>query len=312
MTAAYETNSETKSSARNLTRSVLLVALIFTSLSLGSASANATTTAKSFAFGPGTPLASGSQASVSLNVPARTSVKVSGVLNPVSGLPVTVVIDVLRPSGGSAASLTLITPVGGLPGLPFIFPVEAITGFSSQVGCPSPWKVRVKTINGATPGVGVSGGITFDYQRPDTVNLDMVGDSISVEKNDTENVELSGHGTLGIANGTLIAGTGEFRIKAKWDTDDLWYWRDHFKVTVKLKKPNGQIADFEKRYSQTNDHVGSSSRLDFRYTVTPADAALTGTWKLKIIGNSTVNIKSFDIENFAFPGFNSTFHAECN
>jgi len=313
MAAEYKTirNAE---STQSLTRLLSAMAVVVLALTLSAARVNATTTVKSFAFGPGTSLPTSSQATVTLNVPARTVVKVTGVLNQASGIPVLVVVDVIPPGGPVAASLNLATVPG--TALPIIFPVETITGWSSQVGCPSAWRVRVRTRNGSVPAGGVSGSITFDYEKPGTVNLDMVGNSISIDRNDTKTRELSAHGTLGIANHTLIAGTGEFRIRAKWDSIPAAPWEvgSNFRLTVRLLKPDGTEADTETGRSQ--HYSGSAKKVDFWYTVTPQDALMTGPWKLKIfntVGASDAprDAVNFDIENPAFPSFNSTFKAQC-
>jgi len=318
MTAEYKTIPKADSTLRtrsSITFLLIAMGVVVLTLTLSAARVNATTTARSFAFGPGTSLPTNSQATVSLNVPARTVVKVTGVLNQASGIPVLVVVDVIPPGGSTVASLNLVTVPG--TALPIIFPVETITGWISQVGCPSAWRVRVKTQNGAVPAGGVSGSITFDYEKPGAVNLDMVGNSISIDRNDTEERELSAHGTLGIANNTLIAGTGEFRIRAKWDSVPAFLWEAgrNFRLKVRLLKPDGSEADTETGRSQ--HYRGRKKKVDFWYTVTPEDALMTGPWKLKIfntVGASDAprDAVNFDIENLAFPSFNSTFKAQCN
>ena len=297
--------------AQLLTKSFLVLAVIVLALTLSSAHANASTTAKAFAFGPGTNSPTSNQDTVTLSVPARTVVKVSGVLNPASGLPVMLVIQVFRPQSGAAVA-TLTLPTAPAVSVPIIFPIEMVTGWTSQVGCPSAWRVRVRTQNGAVPAGGVSGSITFDYEKPDTVNLDMVGNAISINRNDTKTVSLSGHGSLGIANNTLIAGTGEFRIRARWDTDlaDVLHFGQFFRLKVRLLRPDGSTASEDVGFSQ---HRNGGGKLDLRYTVTPADAAQTGPWKLRIFNTQDsvrVKIVNFDIESFG--SFNSTFIAQCN
>lgn len=302
-----------------VTKVVLTLATIVTTLGAFSpASVNATIQEKRFAFGPGTAPPT-SSATATLNVPARTTIRITGLLNPVSGLTigVPVVVDVFRPGEtSSAASLTtLAAPLvaANQPSVPFAFLVET---FTSQVGCPSTWRVRVRTQNNSVPSAAVTGSVIFDFQRPGIVNLDMVGDSISVNRNDTKTRNLAGHDTLGVANSSLIAGTGTFRIKAKWDTDpgDVFHLGQFWRVNVALLRPNGSVADSETGRSQ--HYNGSLKKVDFSYTVTPADAAMTGgPWKLRIrntVGSEQVKIVNFDIENFAFPGFKSTFQAACN
>ena len=319
MTAEYKTirNAESTLVPRSstLTRLLIATSVLVLALTSSATSVNATTTVRTFAFGPGTNSPTSSQATVTLNVPARTVVKVTGVLNQASGIPVLVVVDVIPPGGPTAASLNLVTVPG--TSLPIIFPVETITGWSSQVGCPSTWRVRVRTQNGAVPAGSVSGSITFDFERPGPVNLDMVGNSITIGRNATETLPLSAHGTLGIANDTLIAGTGQFRIRAKWHSipANIFETGSNFPLIVTLVKPDGSTANAETGRSQ---HIsGGQNKIDFLYTVTPADAAMTGPWRL-VISNTVGPLSAprtavdFDIESLALPSFSSTFRAQCN
>lgn len=298
-------------SDRFIIRAVIAAIITFTLGALSPAPIHADTDAKAFAFGPGTNRPARGNDSVTLTVPARTTVKVKGVLNAISGLPVSVVIEVIRPQGGTAA--TINTAAAPFVSVPFDFIVET---FTSQVGCPSSWTVRVRTANNAVPSAGVSGTVTFNFQKPGLVNLDMVGDALSLAKNGSVTKTLSGHDLLGIANNTLIAGTGAFRIKAKWDTDplDVVRFNQFFRVTVDLLRPNGTRAAGETGFSQ---HGSFTPKVDFTYTVTSADAAMTGTWKVRITNDlltNGVNVKivNFDIENLVLPTFNSTFQAACN
>lgn len=326
MTAEYKTIRDTPnlismSTRQCVSKVVLTLATIVTTLgALTPASVNATTQVRLFAFGPGTASPNSTNASATLNVPARTTIRVTGLLNPVSGLTigVPVVVDVFRPGETSAAAslTTAAAPllVAGQPSVPFAFLVET---FTSQAGCPSTWRVRVRTQNNSVPSAAVTGSVTFDFQRPGIVNLDMVGDSITVPRNADRTRQLAGHDTLGVANPSLIAGTGTFRIKAKWDTDlgDIFHLGQFFRVNVQLLKPNGQNANNESGVSMHYNGEEDRKKVNFAYTVTPADAAMTGPWTLVIrntltSGGGPVRINNFDIENW--PSFNSTFQAACN
>jgi hypothetical protein len=301
-------------SHRFIIRAVTAAIITFTLGALSPAPTHAETQATPFAFGPGTDRPTRSNDSATLTVPARTTARVKGVLNPIQGLiPISVVIDVIRPEGGSpAASIsTAAAPLG--ISVPFEFLVET---FTSQVGCPSSWTVRVRTANNSVPPSAVRGSVTFDFQKPGAVNLDMVGDALSLAPNGSVTKNLAGHDVLGIANNTLIAGTGTFKIKAKWDTDlsDVLHFNQFFRVTVDLLRPDGTRAAGETGFSQ---HGSSTPKVDFSYTVTSADAAMTGSWKVRITNNVLTNggqvkIVNFDIENLLLPTFNSTFQAACN
>lgn len=303
------------SARRRRARLVVLSALMVTALAaLAPARADAETQAKTFGFGPGTNRPASGNDSVTLTVPARTSVKISGVLNPVADIPFPVVIEVFQP--GAASPIASLPWVAAPASFPFMFGVETVTGgFTSQVGCPSSWTVRVRTADNAVPPKAVSGSVTFDFQRPARVNLDMVGDPVSVAVGDEKKVNLAGHDTLGVANPTLIAGRGRFTIKAKWDTDpaDVWHFGRFYKVRVALLRPDGTFANGETAFSQ---HRGDNyTRVNFVYDVTQADAAMTGSWKVRIrntVNGGRARIVNFDVENLAFPSFNSTFQARCN
>lgn len=312
-------HSVNNSARRRRTKLVVVAALMVTALAaLSPARAYAETQATIFGFGPDTTRPAESSASATLTVPARTSVKVSGIVNPVSGIPIPLVIEVFRP-GGSSPTASTFWVAGPPPSPPFAFIVETATGgFTSQVGCPSSWVVRVRTANNAVPSRGVTGSINFDFQKPARVNLDMVGDPVSVPIGGEEKVPLAGHDTLGVANATLIAGKGQFRIKAKWDTDpaDIWHFGKFYKVRVALLRPDGTVAKKQTAYSQ---HRGGDedefTKVNFIYNVTRADAAMTGSWKVRIrntVSGGRVKIVNFDLENLAFPSFNSTFQARCN
>ena len=303
------------SARRRRARPAAVAALMVAALAaLSPALCRAETQATSFGFGPGTSRPSDGNASVTLTVPARTSVKVSGVLNPVADIPFPVVIEVFQPGVAS--------PIASLPWLaapvsfPFVFGVEAVAGgFTSQVGCPSSWSVRVRTANNTVPPKAVSGSVTFDFQKPARVNLDMVGDPVSVAIGGEKKVTLAGHDVLGVANATLIAGKGQFRIKAKWDTDpgDVWHFGRFYKVRVALLRPDGTVAGGETAFSQHRG--GNYTKVNFVYNVTQADAAMAGSWKVRIRNNvngGRAKIVNFDVENFALPSFDSTFQARCN
>lgn len=284
---------------------------------LSPARAHAETQAPTFEFGPDTNRPARSDASVTLTVPARTLVKVSGIVNTVPGFPIPVVVEVFQPGGTS--------PVASMPWvpspLPFGFLAEGFTGgFISQVGCPGSWTVRVRTANNAVPSRGIYGTITFDFQKPARVNLDMVGDPVRVAIGGEKKVALAGHDTLGVANGTLIAGRGQFRIKAKWDTDpgDVWHFGRFYKLRVALLRPDGTVAETQIAFSQhrpDGEDNDDFTKVNFIYNVTQADAAMTGSWKVRIrntVNGGRVKIVNFDVENLAFPSFNSTFQAQCN
>ncbi len=291
---------------------------------------------QTFSFGPGT-FFSTTNASRTLNVPGKTLVSVSGVLNPlpqptggfVAAIPV--IVDVIRPEGGVVASLS--TSAVALASVPFAF--VAPPTFISDFGCPRTWRVRVRTANGTVPLVRVSGTITYSFfvpgvfpnPLPATYSVDMEGPAIHLEGGGSSSTPtLAGHDPVlfGAANRSLIQGTeGVFTIRAKWDTAfHVCYLNQTFPLSVALLKPGGTtIADSETAFSQTSSR---SDKVNFAYTVTPGDAVLAGSWRLRITNNNSVNnfctlgsnlpvaIDNFDVENLLPPSFQSTFTPQCS
>jgi hypothetical protein len=114
-----------------------------------------------------------------------------------------------------------------------------------------------------------------------------------------------------------------FRIRAKWDTAfHACYLNQTFPLNVALLKPGGTTtAGSENAFSQTSSRT---NKVDFTYTVTPADAGLAGSWRLRITNNNSVNnfctlgsnlpvaIDNFDVENLLPPSFQSTFTPQCS
>jgi hypothetical protein len=292
-----------------------------------------------FSFGPNPvfPPFSSSSASRTLNVPGKTLVSVRGSLNPLTQVPggivaaVPVIIEVLRPEGGVAA--TINTAAAALVSVPFVFALPPT--FISDFGCPRTWRVRVRTSDGTVPLVTVSGTITYSFfvpgvfpnPLPATYNVDMEGPPIHLEGGGSSSTPtLAGHDPvlLGAANRSLIQSTeGVFRIRGKWDTAfHVCYLNQRFQLNAALLKPGGTtVADSETGFSQTSSET---PKLDFSYTVTPNDALLAGSWRLRITNNNTVNnfctlgsnlpvaIDNFDVENLLPPAFQSTFTPQCS
>jgi hypothetical protein len=251
----------------------------------------------------------GNSTSVSLVVPARTSVQVNGVLNPFVGPPIPVVFELVRPGDTSPSAGLAVVPSNSGQTF-FTLGGEANpTTFTSQVGCPSVWRLRIRMGNNQPPpGSPRTGTVNFNFERPDTVRLEMLGPPINIPAGQSRTVFLSGQGQLGIANNSLIAGTGRLRIRAKW----LAAFPMH-QLLVELRRPNGSLATSQTGTSQLNQ--GNGREIDFGYTVTPADAAMNGLWRLRIRNTVTfplLGIGGFDIESSVGQTFNSTFQARCN
>lgn len=283
------------------------------------------TLAGGYAFGPGT--AQLVRDDVRLNLPARTEVtfvvQLQRSLSDPTGrripMDVPVVVEVFAPDGTRMverqASATVIS--AGVP-----IPIVPVVGtFHSAAGCPGLWTVRVRTLNNLAPPVRIFGSVTFGFVRPGPVNLDMEGD-IAMNAGASTTRTLMGRPLIGSPSTDVIAGTGTFRIRAKWHTDPLdlnpLHFGNYFRARVDLLRPNGTVAASETGFSR-HAPADRTPKVDFAYTVTPADAAMTGAWRVRVT-NLTGNprIVGFDVEKGlmdplapTLANFNSTFTAGC-
>ncbi len=293
-----------------------------------------------FSFGPGT-VRTSSQTLPLSGVPGHTLVSVSGTLNPLPfsfTVPsVAVVIEVFTPEAPPPAPPAASIPTSAIQlfSVPFVFALPPT--FISDFGCPRSWSVRVRTANNLAPPLMVSGSVKDSFfvpgvapnPLPATYNVDMEGPSIHLEGGGaTATPTLAGHDPVlaGVANRSLIQGSeGSFNIKAKWDTAfNVCYLGQIFPLTVDLRRSTatggtGTRANGQTAFSQT---TSAASRVNFNYTVTPADALLPGPWRLRITNNNSVNcgifgtvpvaVDNFDIENLILPTFQSTFTPRCS
>jgi hypothetical protein len=197
--------------------------------------------------------------------------------------------------------------------------VTFLPTYRSAFGCPSTWRVRVRSAVGPDVPAKVSGTIVFVFTPPSSVVLDMTGvDTQHLDPDDVVNRTLRAR--LGSFNS--IDGTGDFRIRAKWHTDplDVFHFGTFHKLTVELLRPDGTIANSETGFSQ-HAPADKTPKVDFRYTVTAQDAAMAGDWGLQITNNITNNspirVVDFDINKGLDPNpllsdFESTFKASCS
>ena len=144
---------------------------------------------------------------------------------------------------------------------------------------------------------------TYTPNCPSTVNLDMEGTTLTLTKGSTQFRKIYGIGKT----------AGRLRLKVKWHAVNVL--PTYNRLRVQLLKPNGQIARSGNYYSY---HArGKSPKLNYTYNISAADAALPGTWKLKVTNNSGYEVTGFNIEkgsdiNPLVPNFFSSYKATCS
>jgi hypothetical protein len=138
---------------------------------------------------------------------------------------------------------------------------------------------------------------------PNTVNLDMEGaGTATITKGGIVNRKLYG---IGKSPGVLV-------LRAKWHAVNV-ILNTFNPLKIDLIKPNGTVAQGGTFYSF---HSNKSPKLDLIYNISATDAALAGTWSLRITNNSNDETVGFDITkgndiNPLVPSFNSTYKAKC-
>jgi hypothetical protein len=144
---------------------------------------------------------------------------------------------------------------------------------------------------------------TYTPNCPSTVNLDMEGSTLTLTKGSMQFRKIYGIGKS----------AGVLKLKAKWHAINVL--PTYSPLSVQLLKPNGQVAKSGTYYSV---HSNKSPKLNYVYNISAADAALPGTWKLKITNNSAFEVTGFNIEkesgeiNPLVPSFFSSYKATCS
>lgn len=137
----------------------------------------------------------------------------------------------------------------------------------------------------------------------------------------TVNLDLEGAGTTTITKGSTVTRrifnignkAGVLTLKAKWHAVSI-IPNTFNALRVELLKPNGQVAQSGTYYSI---HSDKTPKLNFTYNISAADAALAGSWSLRITNNSNDEVIGFNITresgeiNPLVPSFNSTYKATC-
>lgn len=269
---------------------------------------------KTFEFGPGTSQPRSHMRTFSVPAESTVGVAIEQMLVDSPNATIPVIIELRQASAASVGStgsdgpLIDVKAVNAPSNLVTFLPT-----YFSAFGCPSTWRVRVRSAVGPDVPAKVSGTIVFVFNPPGSVVLDMTGV-------DTQHLDPSV-----IANRTLrsrlgsfnsITGTGGFRIRAKWHTNpDFLNIGTYHPLTVELMRPDGTMAKRETGFSR---HAPSDKnpKVDFRYAVTAQDAAMAGDWGLRITNNSPVRVVDFDINRGLDPNpllrdFESTFKASC-
>jgi hypothetical protein len=274
------------------------------------------TLTKTFEFGPGTSQSRSHMRTFAVPAHSIVSIAVRDMALDPPGGTVPVLIEVRQ---ATAASISNTGPDGPLLAVGFADAPSGVFAFQNQsftssFGCPSTWRVRVRVAE-AAPTAKVSGTIVFVFNPPGVLPIEMTGaDTQHLDPNATASRLLRGR--LGSVPSS-IAGTGQFRIMAKWHTDpaDLLHLGSHHPLKVELLRPNGTVGNDEIGFSQ---HAADKTpKVNFTYTVTAQDATMAGVWGVRITNNSPVRIVDFDLDrgfdpNPGMPNFKSTFQARCS
>jgi hypothetical protein len=278
--------------------------LVAATISLGAVlaanSAHASTTlTKSFEFGPGTSQTSSHLRTFEVPANSLVGVAVTGVSNPSGEV---LVVEVFAPDAGT------VIPTDAELTLDDLF---ITSSYSSPVGCPDTWKVRVRTGDREAPSAKVSGNIVLVFTAPNPSSVNQSGGNANIGK-------LGGTATRTLS-GIKGKGLGRVQLKAKWHTDptDLANFGRFFRAEVRLLRPNGTVAASETGYSQ---HAPSTltPKVNFTYQLTAADLALSGDWKVKVINHSSANLVDFNLKSGTslldglMNTFTSTFTPRCN
>ncbi len=144
----------------------------------------------------------------------------------------------------------------------------------------------------------------FTPNCPSTVNLDMEGTTLTLGKGNTQERKIYGIGNK----------AGDLKLKAKWHAVNI-IPNTFNALKIEVLKPNGQVAKTGTYYSV---HSNKTPKFDITIVITAADAALTGTWTLRITNNSNFEVTGFNIEkesgeiNPLVPNFFSSYKATCS
>lgn len=135
-----------------------------------------------------------------------------------------------------------------------------------------------------------------------TRTIDMQGSTATIPKGNTVTRTLY----------KVSKSKGVILLRAKWHAvNPIPYFN---RLSVKLIKPNGQVARSKTAHSFHNKQ--GKSKMVIQYQVTAADAALSGNWKIQVQNNSGLEVIGFDVEkgsdiNPFVPSFKSTFKGVC-
>lgn len=137
----------------------------------------------------------------------------------------------------------------------------------------------------------------------------------------TVNLDLEGAGTTTITKGGVVnrklfgigKSAGVLRLRAKWHAVNV-IPNTFNGMKIELLKPNGATASSGTYFSI---HSNKSPKFDLTYNISAADAAMAGSWSIRITNNSNDETIGFNITkesgdiNPLVPSFSSTYKANC-
>jgi hypothetical protein len=252
---------------------------------------------KRFGIGPGTSFSSSNFRT--FYPPAGANVGFLILMDDNPGQEIPIIVEVFAPDANSIGATGPHGPlISTLSGTSRSAQIGGVSFAGNNFGCPSSWRIRVRTANNQTPPVRVSGRIFFTINNPSTEELDMEGGTETLDPGETATR------TLKIRGGTTIRRMGKIRIKAKWHTDAFQGGFEFFSLRVRLLRPDGSIAASQRGFSQhAPDDRDHRPRLHFTYNMTPADATQSGDWEIQIVNTSSARLIDFDIDSALDPAF---------
>lgn len=143
---------------------------------------------------------------------------------------------------------------------------------------------------------------SYSMNCPPVKNLELEGETTTITKGGNTTRQIFG----------IPKTQGTIKLQAKWHAVNV-IPNTFAALKIEVLRPNGTVAAQGNYHSI---HSTSGPKFNISLGVTATDAAMNGTWKLRITNNSAFEVIGFNIErgneiNPLVPQFKSTFTAKC-